>query len=44
LTDPWFDFLIVSPDELTAILEGTGWGVRTLLEQDGSPYYVAVLE
>jgi hypothetical protein len=42
---PWIDHLIVSPEEMAAILEGTQWRVRRLLQQEGSGYYyVAVLE
>ncbi|HKN64458.1 MAG TPA: class I SAM-dependent methyltransferase [Gaiellaceae bacterium] len=44
LVGPWFDYLIVSPDELASILEGTEWGIRRLLQQSGSGYYVAILE
>lgn len=42
---PWIDHLIVSPDEIAAILEGTQWRIRRLLQQHGSGYYyIAVLE
>jgi SAM-dependent methyltransferase len=44
LTGPWFDYLIVSPDEMATILEGTQWQIRRLLQESGSGYYVAVLE
>ena len=44
LIGPWFDYLIVSPDEMGTILEGTEWRIRRLLEQSGSGYYVAILE
>ena len=44
LIGPWFDYLIVSPDEMATILEGTGWRIRRLLEESGSGYYVAILE
>ena len=44
LIGPWFDYLIVSPDELATLVEGTDWRIRTLLEESGSSYYVAVLE
>jgi SAM-dependent methyltransferase len=44
LIGPWFDYLIVSPDEMATILEGTQWRICRLLEQSGSGYYVAVLE
>jgi SAM-dependent methyltransferase len=44
LTGPWFDYLIVSPDEMASILEGSGWQTRRLIQQNGHSYYVAVLE
>jgi SAM-dependent methyltransferase len=44
LVGPWFDYLIVSPDEIATILEGTQWRIRRLLQESGSGYYVAVLE
>jgi SAM-dependent methyltransferase len=44
LVGPWFDYLIVSPDEMASILEGTGWRIRRLVQESGSGYYVAVLE
>ncbi|HSJ51308.1 MAG TPA: class I SAM-dependent methyltransferase [Actinomycetota bacterium] len=43
LADPWFDYLIVSPDEMEQIVNGTGWRIRRLV-RDETPYYVAVLE
>ena len=39
---PWFDYLIVSPDELHRLVAGTGWRVGRLIA--GDPLYVAVLE
>lgn len=44
LIGPWFDYLIVSPEEMATILQGTQWRIRRLLEESGSGYYVAVLE
>jgi SAM-dependent methyltransferase len=44
LIGPWFDYLIVSPDEMATILEDTQWRIRRLLQESGSGYYVAVLE
>jgi SAM-dependent methyltransferase len=44
LVGPWFDYLIVSPDEMATILEPTPWRIRTLIEASGSGYYAAVLE
>lgn len=43
LVGPWFDYLIVSPGEMTEIIEGTGWHIRHLVRDDGA-YYVAVLD
>ena len=43
LLGPWFEYLIVSPGEMTEIVEGTGWRVRRLVRDDGA-YYVAVLD
>jgi hypothetical protein len=40
---PWFDYLMVSPDEMKSILAGTGWHVQRLLKSSGS-MYVAVIE
>jgi SAM-dependent methyltransferase len=42
LVGPWFDFLQVSPDELSDLIDGTGWGIKRLVRDDGS-YYVADL-
>lgn len=42
LKGPWFDYLLVSPSELKAILAGTGWRLRTIL-RDGGPVYMAVI-
>ena len=44
LVGPWFDYLIVSPDEMATIVDGTEWRIRRLLQESGSGYYVAVLE
>jgi hypothetical protein len=43
LIGPWFDYLFVSSDEMTSILEGTQWQITRLLQSD-SAYYVAILE
>jgi SAM-dependent methyltransferase len=40
---PWFDYLIVSPEELEKLLDGTGWHMARLLESDGD-LYAAVIE
>jgi SAM-dependent methyltransferase len=44
LVDPWFDYLIVSPEEMATLVEGTQWRIRRMLRVSGSGYYVAVLE
>ena len=38
---PWFDYLIVSREEMGAILRGTGWTVKRFLQ--GTPTYIAVI-
>jgi SAM-dependent methyltransferase len=40
---PWFDYLIVSPREMRAIVAGTGWRVARLIRATG-PLYIGVLE
>jgi len=40
---PYFDYLMVSPDEMKAILAGTGWRVQRFLKSSG-PMYVTVIE
>ena len=39
---PWFDYLLVSQAEMSAIVNGTGWDVDRFLTEDG-PRYVAVI-
>ncbi len=40
---PWFEYLIVSKDEMKRILEGTGWRVRRFVDSKGS-VYVGIIE
>ena len=40
---PWFDYLLVSPGEMKAILAGTGWRLRQILRSSGGQVYVAVI-
>ena len=40
---PWFDYLIVSRDELERLLPGTGWELREVIDE-GEPLYAAILE
>ena len=39
----WFDYLMVSQEEMEDIVEGTGWRIAAVLERGGAQY-VAVLE
>ena len=39
----WFDYLLVSQDEMKNILKGTGWQVKRLIESEG-PVYTAIIE
>jgi SAM-dependent methyltransferase len=40
---PWFDYLLASPDEMAALIEGTGWELRRVIDE-GEHVYVGVLE
>ncbi len=40
---PWFDYLLVSPDEMRQILDGTGWAIKHLYPSPRS-IYTAVIE
>jgi SAM-dependent methyltransferase len=39
---PWFDWLVVSRDELESILEGTGWAVSRYIDSEDS-HYMAII-
>lgn len=39
---PWFDYLLVSQAEMKKILQGTGWQIKRIL-QDQGPGYTAIL-
>jgi SAM-dependent methyltransferase len=39
---PWFDYLMVSQEELEALLDGTGWRLERVLESDDT--YIAVIQ
>jgi hypothetical protein len=39
---PWFDFLMVSRQELEDLLDGTGWQLERILESQDT--YVAIIE
>jgi len=38
----WFDYLMVSKEEMTQILSNTGWKVEEFLDT-GDPYYIAII-
>jgi SAM-dependent methyltransferase len=40
---PWFDYLLVSPEEMAELAEGTGWELRRVIDE-GEHVYVGVLE
>lgn len=42
LTTPWFDYLMVGPDELRDLLDGTGWTLTRTIDSDDT--YVAVID
>ena len=39
---PWFDYLLVSPAEMDAIVAGTGWEIDRFLADDGAQYVAAI--
>lgn len=39
----WFDYLMVSKQEMRDMLEGTGWNMKKSIDSDGLGY-VAVIE
>ena len=42
---PWFEYLMVSPQEMAEIVAGTGWHVKQIFwSKDRVDYYTAVLE
>ena len=40
---PWFDYLMVSKEEMENILDGTDWRVNKYVESSGSQY-IAVID
>jgi SAM-dependent methyltransferase len=40
---PWFDYLMVSPQEMDALLEGTGWRVTTRYPPAASRLYTYII-
>ncbi|UCC17387.1 MAG: methyltransferase domain-containing protein [Dehalococcoidales bacterium] len=42
-TTPWFDYLLVSRDEMERIVDGTGWKVSRYIDA-GDSHYAAIIE
>ena len=42
ITGDWFDYLLVSKDEMKDILKGTGWKVREFIDSE-LPVYSAIM-
>jgi SAM-dependent methyltransferase len=41
---PWFDYLMVSPAEMEALLDGTGWRIAKQYQIAGARLYTAIIE
>ena len=41
---PWFDYLMVSPAEMEALLDGTGWRIAKRYEVAGGRLHTAIIE
>lgn len=39
---PWFDYLLVTREEMQDILEGTGWEIERFIGTDGSRYIAVI--
>ncbi len=39
----WFDYLLVSKEEMKKILEGTGWKIKKIIKSKG-PKYIAIIK
>ena len=44
LKSPYFDYLMVSQDEMAGILKGTGWHITKFFEHSDYPMYTALIE
>ena len=40
---PWFDYLLVSKNEMIDVLRGTGWKVKRFILSEKGPAYVAII-
>jgi len=43
LIGPWFDYLLVSPEEMKTLLTGTGWRLERLIHDRARQRYVALI-
>ena len=43
LATPWFDYLMLTPEELQELVAPTGWRVARVIDGPG-PFYATVLE
>lgn len=41
---PWFEYLMVSPEEMAEIVEGTGWHIAQIIPREDGVDYTAVIE
>jgi SAM-dependent methyltransferase len=42
---PWFDYLMVSPEEMESLVAGTGWRIARLIDaRNVGPVYAAIIE
>lgn len=41
---PWFDYMMVSPDEMAQIVTGTGWFLERVIKLADTPVYYGVVE
>jgi len=39
---PWFDYLLVSPDEMTELLDGTDWRVEEFVGAERTVYFAII--
>jgi hypothetical protein len=39
----WFDYLLVSPQEMRDVVSGTGWELSRVIKTSGSPLYIGIL-
>jgi hypothetical protein len=43
IKSPWFDYLMVSPDEMADIVIGTGWYIHQIYTTEDMPAYTAII-